>query len=637
MAGSPRATSPPAAPGDHERTIAAAVRAQNERRLPEAAALLESVLRADPDHHDALCRFSMLALAAGRPEVALRAAEHATRVHPASALAQNLLGVACRQNGWLADAIACLRRAVALDPEFFDAQVNLGNALLDAGDPQAALPCYRKALAVDPQAASVHNNLGNLYRELRQPAEAMAAYRRALELDPQHARAQANLGNILKDLGDTDAAIAAFRRSLALAPNAADVWSNLLLTMNCLDRITPEAIAAEHRAFGAHFARLLPPIPLDPEPRRPGRLRVGYVAADFRKHAVATFFEPLLDAHDASAFEVFCYYNQPRGDEVTERIRARTEHFLPVSGMSDRQLAMRIRQDAIDILIDLTGHTADNRLPLFFLRPAPVQVTWLGYLGGTGVPTIDWRLTDPHADPETLAATPGLERPWRLPRTQWCYRPYPDAPDVGPSPAATTGHVTFACLNNPGKVSPTALSAWSEILRALPDARLVLLTSPDADRVAALRRYFDERGVAPARVELVSRMPLAQYLSIHARIDIGLDPFPYTGGTTTCDAAWMGVPVVTLAGNRTFARSGASILANLDLGGLVAESVQGYVETAITLAEDRPRLAQLRAELRARMRASALTDAVRFARDFEAALVAMWERRPVAPAAGAPA
>ncbi len=336
-------------------------------------------------------------------------------------------------------------------------------------------------------------------------------------------------------------------------------------------------------------------------------------------------------------FEVFCYYNQPRGDEVTERIRARAEHFLPVSGMGDRQLAERIRQDGIDILVDLTGHTADNRLPLFFLRPAPVQITWLGYLGGTGVPTIDWRVTDVHADPETLAALPGLEKPWRLPHTQWCYRPYPDARPSGHRPIAIAGHVTFACLNNPGKVSPAALSAWAEILRALPQARLVLLTSPDADRVEALRRFFDAHGVAPARIELVSRMPLAQYLALYARADIGLDTFPYAGGTTTCDAAWMGVPVVTLAGDRPFARSGASILAQLDLGDLVTADVTAYVAAAIALAEDRPRLARLRAELRPRMRASRLTDAPRFARDFEAALVAMSERRAAPPAATAPA
>lgn len=624
--GDPTVVPPPRpAPAELGLKLEAAARAHEERRLPAAAALLESVLKSDPNHHDALCRYTMLAFAAGQAGVALGLAERTVAAHPTSALAQNLLGVALRQNGRLADAIARLRLAVTLDPAFFDAQVNLGNALLDAGDPRAALPCYEAALALDPGAASVHNNLGNLYRELRQPGAALAAYRRAIELEPRHAQAHANLGNIFKDLGDASAAIAEFRHSLALTPNVPSVWSNLLFTLNCLDRITAEEVAAEHRAYGIHFARLLPPLP-PAEPRRPGRLRVGYVAADFRKHAVAAFFEPLLDAHDTTKFEVFCYYNQPRGDQVTERIRARAEHFLPVSGIGDRQLAERIRQDGIDILLDLTGHTADNRLPLFFLRPAPVQATWLGYLGATGVPTIDWRLTDLHADPIDVPDSPGLEAPWRLPRTLWCYRPYPDAPEVGPSPAASAGYITFACLNNPGKVSPAALRAWGAILRKVADARLVLLAPSNETRVQELRRHFDEHGVVSSRIEFVARMPLADYLALFARADIALDPFPYTGGASTCDALWMGVPVVTLAGNRPFARSGASILTNLGLASLVATDPAGYIAAAIELARDRARLSQLRAELRPRMRASPLADAAQFARDFESALGAMWDR-----------
>jgi protein O-GlcNAc transferase len=626
---------PRSMPDAHGHSLDEAARAYGQHRLPEAAALLESILKNDPNHHDALCRYAMVAFAAGQPDVALGVAERAGRAHPGSALAQNLLGVALRQNGRLADSINRLRLAVGLDPSFFDAQVNLGSALLDAGDTGSALSCYQAALALDPSAASLHNNLGNLYRELREPTKAIAAYRRAIELDPRNANAHANLGNILKDLGDTDAAIAAFRSSLALAPNVASVWSNLLFTLNCLDRITPEEIAAEHRAYGAHFARLLPPLPPPTERRRPGRLRVGYVAADFRKHAVAAFFEPLLEAHDTTKFEVFCYYNQPRGDEVTARIRARAEHFLPVSGIGDRQLAEQIRRDGIDILLDLTGHTAGNRLPMFFLRPAPVQVTWLGYLGATGVPTIDWRLTDNYADPIDVADPIGLEAPWRLPRTLWCYRPYRDVPEVGPLPAASAGHVTFVCLNNPGKVSSATLQAWVAILRKASDARLVLLTPPDETRVRELRRYFDEGGVKSSRIEFVSRMPLADYLALYARADIALDPFPYTGGASTCDAAWMGVPVVTLAGNRPFSRSGASILTSLDLASLVTADSSGYVATAVELARDRPRLTQLRAELRQRMRASPLTDETQFAHDFESTLLAMWDRRvqhlPVAP------
>lgn len=607
--------------------VADAMRAQQMGRRAEAAALLERVLRVDDRHHDALCRYAMLALEAGRADVAATAAERAATVEPRSAATLNLLGVALRQCGRLADAIARLATATKLDPAFFDAQTNLGSALLDAGDHDAALACFRRALALAPRAAAAHNNLGNLYREMRRPTEAVAAYRAALALDPKHAWAHANLGNMLRDLGDADAAIAEFRASLALAPDRAEVWSNLLLTLNGSDRATPAEIAALHREFGAHFARLLPPLaPRAESAAPPSRLRVGYVSADFRRHAVATFFEPLLDAHDRSRFEVFCYYNQPRGDEVTERIRRHAEHFLPVSGLNDRQLAERIRHDGIDILIDLAGHTAGNRLPTFFLRPAPVQLTWLGYLGGTGVPTMDYRITDHYATPDTAVDAPGLESAWRLPRTQWCYRPYPEAPEVGPLPAASAGYITFACLNSPGKSSPATLAAWRAILRAVPDSRLILLASPDAARSDALRRYFAQDGIDAARVEIVARMPVADYLALYNRADIGLDTFPFTGGTTTCDAAWMGVPVVTLPADRPFASSGATILANLDLHELIATTAEGYVSAAVALAANVERLAQLRSGLRDRMRASPLGDAAGFARDFEGALAAIWAR-----------
>jgi len=596
--------------------------------LAQAAALLERALAADPVHAGALQDYAMLALEAGRPQVALGIAARWAGVAPRSAQARNVQGIASRQCGRLADAIARLTEAVELDPDFFDARVNLGNALVDAGEAEAALPHYRHALALDPSSSSVHNNLGNAQRELRQPAAALAAYRRALELDPGHERARSNVGNVLKDLGDIDGAIDAFRQSLAAVPNRPEVWSNLLLTLNMSDRLDAAKVADEHRAFGRHFARLLPPLPPAAPVNSARRLRVGYVSADFRKHAVATFFLPLLAAHDRSAVEVFCYYNQPRGDEVTTRIQSLAEHFLPVAGMPDRALAERIRQDGIDVLVDLNGHTAGNRLPLFFLRPAPVQATWLGYLGATGVPTIDWRITDARFDPGNGATPSGPEAPWRLPRTMWCYAPYAEAPAVAPLPSAASSVFTFGCLNNPGKVSPSVLDAWMEILRRVPESRMLLLTSPDAGRIDELHRRFAAAGVAPARVELVARSPLADYLGTYGRIDIALDTWPYAGGTTTCDALWMGVPVVSLAADRPFGRSGASILGAIGHDELVASSSADYVGIACALAADHDRLLDLRAGLRAQMASSPLTDATGFARDFEAALLAMRKTPP---------
>jgi predicted O-linked N-acetylglucosamine transferase (SPINDLY family) len=633
MSAAPVPRSHPADPRAAARLVADAVRLVEQGHWQQAVPLLERAAALDPDHLDALRLYAWLALQAGRPHAALPAASRWAALDSRSAEARNVLAIASRQCGRLEDAIASLREAVAIEPTFFDALVNLGNALLDAGDPAAALPYYQRALAIKPDSASVHNNLGNLHRDLHQPTQALAAYRRAVAIDPNHARAHGNIGNILKDLGDIDGAIAAFRHAIALGPDVAETWSNLLLTLACSDRISADQIAEEHRAFGRHFASCIDPLPpVAPEARRAGaRLRVGYVSADFRGHAAARFIEPLLAAHDRSRVEVFCYYNQPRGDDVTERLRCMAEHFLPVAGVSDQQLAARIRADGIDVLIDLNGHTSGNRLPLFFLRPAPVQATWLGYLGATGVPTIDWRITDAIADPVGTPPSPGLERPWRLPRTLWCYQPYAQAPDVAPPPHIATGHITFGCCNNPGKVSSSALSAWIDVLRAVPDSRLLLLAPVDSDRRARLEATFRQGGITSDRIEFVARMALSDYLRLHDRIDIGIDTFPYAGGTTTCDALWMGVPVVTLASDRPFGRSGASILAQVALDDLVAGSRAQYVAAAIALAQDRARLTSLRTSLRPRMHASPLADAVAFAREFEDALSAI-ASAPASPA-----
>jgi len=595
-------------------------------RLPQAAALFEAALKLDPNHAEALYGYAVLALQAGQPQAAASLAQRAVAARGDSAEAHQLLGVAQRQCGRLAEAIVSLEKAVRLRPEYFEARLNLGNVLLDAGDAGRALAQYERALALDPGSASAHNNLGNLYRELRKPAEAIASYRRAVELYPRHAMAHANLANVLRDMGDSEEAIAAFRHSLSLSPNQPDVWSNLLLTLSGSDRLSPEAIYAEHVAYGDRFAKLVPARPRPaPEPMAGRRLRIGYVSSDFRSHAVATFLRPLLAAHDADRFEIFCYYNYPRGDDVTEAIRAGVEHFVPVAGTPDRALAERIARDRIDVLVDLNGHSADNRLTLFLVRPAPVQVTWLGYPGTTGIATIDYRLTDRYADPPGLTESLHTEALWRLPATAWCYRPYDVAPAVAPSPCQVRPGITFTCLNGAGKTSPTALSMWADILSAVPGSRLQLLASPHEQRMAELKAFFTSRGVAQQRIDLVERRPLAAYLALYRNADIALDSHPYTGATTTCDALWMGVPVVTLAGNRPFTRSGASLLNNVGLPELIATTREDYVRIACALAADRECLSRLGAGLRERMRASRLTDAGGFARDLEEAFSAMCE------------
>ncbi|MBS0321455.1 MAG: tetratricopeptide repeat protein [Proteobacteria bacterium] len=607
-----------------DRLVVAAQDAYAAGRRADAARMLEQALAQSPAHAGALHAYAVLALEAGKPQAALAIAQRWIAVAPADAEAYGVLGLAQRHAGRLADSAASLARAVALAPDAYAWRTNLSAVLLESGDATAAVAEAERAVALRPDAAAAHNNLGNAYRQARLPGRALASYRRAVECDPRHALAWNNVGTALRDAADVDGALTAFRTARTLAPDRPQTWSNLLLTMAASDRVDPAALAAEHRAFGAHFAARSPALPPTAPQVRTGRpLRVGFVSPDFRRHAVATFFGAWLDARDRATVAVHCYFNGVAGDAVTAAIQQSADHFVPVAGMTDAALAARIRADEIDVLVDLAGHTADNRLPLFFLAPAPVQATWLGYLGGTGVPAMRWRISDATMDPPAADGAPGdgLEPVWRLPHTLWCYRPYPEAPPVAPPPAVRNGYVTFGCLNNAYKLSPTIVGAWARLLARVPTARLTVLGVADAD--ATLRQRFVDMGVDGARIEWLARQPVADYLAAYARVDVALDTWPYGGGTTTCDALWMGVPVVTYAAARPFARSAATVLAQVGLTDLVATTLDDYVERAAALAADAPRRAALRGDLRATMGASPLMDAAAFARDFDAALGAM--------------
>jgi len=541
--------------------------------------------------------------------------------------AHHVLGRAKCQAGNLAAGIASLRRAVALRPDAFEVEFDLGKALFDALALEDAQRHLAHARELAPLSAEVHITLGNLYRRRYRHEDALAAYRRAVELDAGIAQAHNNLGALLAELGDGDGAIVAFRQALALAPDRPSTWSNLLLALSWSDRLPAAEIAAEHRAYGRHFGtriRALAPIALRPLPGR--RLKIGYVSSDFRGHAVAVFIQPLLAHHDRQRFEIYGFYNFTADDEATAHIRTLVEHFVPVAGLSDGELAERIRKEGIDILVDLNGHTAHNRLPLFLLKPAPIQVTWLGYLATTGLPTMDYRLTDARADPPGRTEALHTETLWRLPDSLWCYEPYRFAPEVAPLPALRNGHVTFASLNNPAKVSATILGLWACILQAVPEARLLLIRSALDGRTAELERFFAGRGVDPRRVNFLAWRSTADYLALYNGVDVALDTWPCAGGTTTCDALWMGVSPVTLAGERSFSRSGASMLATVGMPQLVAETGDEYVARATALAQDLPRLATMRGTLRERVRASPLVDAARFAAAVEQAYVAMAER-----------
>jgi predicted O-linked N-acetylglucosamine transferase (SPINDLY family) len=405
-----------------------------------------------------------------------------------------------------------------------------------------------------------------------------------------------------------------------------EAYNGTLLIALYLSSTRPAELAVVYQDFARRFELpLRPSWPAHANNRDPERrLRIGYVSADFRDHSVAFFFEPLLAHHDRGAVEVYGYYNNTLQDAMTERLRSCTDHWIPCQGMTDEALAARIQADGIDILVDLAGHTRGNRLLVFARKPAPVQVTYLGYPATTGLSAIDYRLVTADTDPPGAEAwhSEGL---YRLPRSLWCYRPAPDMPAVVPAtPARRNGVITFGAMNNIAKVSEAAVAAWSGILRAVPGARLVMTSMPAGTARRDLQARLAAQGIAPERLTLHGKLPREEYYALLNEIDIALDPFPYNGTTTTCESLWMGVPVVTLIGETSAARSGYALLKGIGLDALAARDRDEYAGLAVALATDLDRLDTLRAGMRQRIAASPLRDEAGLTRDLEAAYRAMW-------------
>ena len=600
-------------------------------RTDEAGELAVRALAAKPEFPEALVNLGMVRRALGRLEEALDCFERALGLQPAYPDALNSLGLTLHALGRVGEAVDRYRQALRLRPDYPDALNNLGNARYALGDLEAAVASFRQALRVRPGFVDALINLGNALKDLGQAGEALVRYREALAFAPGMSLALNNLGNLFKDQGRIEEAVAHYRQALELRPDYADALSNLLFTLNCSDALSPQALFAEHVRLGGHLearATAAPPPAAAGDPGR--RRRIGYVSPDFRIHSVSWFFLPLLEAHDRAAVETFCYADVMVPDVMTGRLRALADHWLSTVGLSDEALAARIRADGIDILVDLAGHTAHNRLAVFARRPAPVQASWLGYPNTTGLRSIGYRLVDAVTDPEGEADALATETLIRLEGGFLCYRPPAEAPEPGPPPSLESGIVTFGSFNNPAKLSESTLDLWAELLKRLPAARLLLKGQSfgDAGTAAITRERFAGRGVDGGRLELVARIAdAAGHLGAYRRLDIALDPIPYNGTTTTCEALWMGVPVVTLLGDRHAGRVGASLLGALGLGELVGRDREGYLGIAAALAADPARLAALRSGLRARMAGSRLCDAPAFARAVEAAYRAMVGRR----------
>ena len=599
-------------------------------QLGQAEVIYQQISQIDPRNADAFHFLGLIAAQTGRNEMAIKLISKAVSLNSREPGFHFNLGKAFKAHRDLENAVKCYRYALALKPDFADAHVNLGNVLAEQGKLEEATDCFRQALALMPGDAELHYNLGNVLAAQNKLEEAATCFRQALKYKPDFPEAIGNLGNIHKDQGDIEEAIICYRRAMAIKPDYFVAQHNLLFALNYEQKKTLEEIAAEHRRFGMSMQAYISPAPHSPNPEPGRRLRVGYISADFREHSCAYFFEPLLAAHDRSQMEIFCYSGVKHPDATTVRIQNMAEHWRTTLGVKDAALAAQIRSDQIDILVDLAGHTDGNRLPVFALRPAPIQVTWLGYPNTTGLTSMDYRLTDSLADPEETTAHLYTERLVRLPVSFLCYQPPSSAPPVSITPSETNGYITFGCFNYATKVNSAVIALWAEILTAVSNSKLLLKAKQFQDDTTRQRYLdlFNIHGIPPDRLEIIGQLPEKQdHLSAYNRVDIALDPFPYNGTTTTCEALWMGVPVVTLAGEVHAARVGASLLHTVGLDELVAEAPEAYLAKTVELANDLPRLSQLRKGLRNRVAASPLCDRQRFARDVEYAYSSMWKNR----------
>jgi predicted O-linked N-acetylglucosamine transferase (SPINDLY family) len=572
----------------------------------------------------------------GRHAERLTACQRAVQMAPNIPEAWNNLGSAYKEMNRLVEAKDAIERALKLRPNFTMAWNNLGNTLAMFGQAPEAEAAFRKAMATDPRYAEAYSNLAEMLSRLGRRDEAVALSLKALELKPQLVAAYVNLGAALHMQGRLDEGDEAFRRGIHLQPNHEGLHQNLLNSMIQTTRTTPEQAFAAYVGWANRFATPRAAPPAHRNRRDLGRkLRVGYVSPDLRRHSVSFFLEPILEQHDRAQFGIALYSNTIMPDDVTDRLRGKCDLWRDITALTDDQAAEMIRRDEIDILVDLAGHTVRNRLTLFGRKPAPVQVTYLGFPNTTGVRAIDYRLTDALADPVGQTERFHVEKLIRLPPPFLCYRPPDAAPPVADPPAARIGYVTFGSFNRASKAGPETIELWSRVLSAVAGSKLIMKSRGlgDVGSRDRLLRGFTAHGIAPQRIELIeANQGLTDHLALYGRIDIALDTFPYHGTTTTCEAMWMGVPTVSLVGQVHHSRVGLSLLTSVGLPWLAVEGVDPYVALAGKLAGDLPALVRLRQDMRQRVAASPLCDAARLTRAIEVEyrqMINAWIQGPV--------
>jgi len=595
------------------------------KRAPEAARAFEKALSLNPESAEVHNNLGMLLFQAGKHTRAIAHFQAAITLGPLIPQIHNNLGNALSAVKDLAGAQKAFEAALDLDPDHLDALNNLGNLFAGRGEFENAKKCYIHAIRAKPDSADAYYNLGNLLRGSFNIDEAISCFINALQANPQSAAAMTNLAESLQVLGDLDTAEEWLHKALVLDDASDTIWGLLLSCMQYNPVYSTREIFQEHAQWGTRFVGRRTTLPYGnaPDPGRP--LTIGYLSPDFCGHPVGAFLEPLLSNHDLSAFEIICYSNTVKEDATTVRFKSCAKHFRDISNLPDDEAEKLVRGDGVDLLVDCAGHTFGNRLALMARKPAPVQITFLGYPGTTGLSSIDCRLTDAICDPE------GEENFYTeaLVRIQGgfsCWKPPSVAPDIAPPPAAARGMVTFGSLHTLARLNPVAIALWSKVMKAVPNSRLLIFRttlSPIArDRLSWL---FAENGVDTKRIIMTSAVPpRGGHLAVYHEIDIALDTLPWSGHTTACEALYMGVPVVTLAGNRHAGRMVASVLTQIRKSAWIARSREDYVAIAQRLACDTAALAEIRRELRGQIASSRLCDGPAYARAVEEQYRLMW-------------
>ena len=631
----------------------------------DAVAHYRRALEIEPDNAEANLNQGVSLLAIGQLDAAEQCLRRTLEVEPDSAEAHNNLGLTMKKRHKIDAALLCFQKALSIRPGYAAAHLNIGSVLQALGQDNAAAQSYQRALAINPDSAIAHSNYGSVLKSLGKMGQAEASCRRALELDPRlaeahnnlgvifsrtnrlaesiesferavktrddYADAYSNLGGVLKDIGRLAEASETLHRALAIDPGSILAHHNLLFIHNYVADLPAEQLLADAKRFGEVAARLARPCTQWQSSADPQRvLRVGFVSGDLSGHPVGFFLEGVLAAltsRPGARLELFAYPTFTCDDETSTRLRACCKGWHSAIGLSDEALAHRITEDRIDILIDLSGHTAHNRLAMFAWKPAPVQVSWLGYFATTGLAAIDYFIADPWTLPPDQEIN-FSEQIWRLPETRLCFTAPAEGVEVGPLPALANGYITFGSFNNLSKMNDAVVALWSQVLNAVPDSRLFLKYQQlgEASVRQSTRERFAVHGIKPERLILEAYVPRSNYLAAYQRVDIALDPFPFPGGTTTAEALWMGIPVLTLAGERFLSRQGMGLLMNAGLPDWIATDAHDYLARAVSHAGDLQRLTSLRQGLRKQVLDSPVFDASRFAQHFEEAMLGMWHK-----------